>query len=70
MKTKYGLMQTEGYKARKQQRMARMQSIRKRRTIRNARDYLAIVNGVSGEGRINSRKKIIRRNSKGIDIND
>ena len=70
MKAKYELMQTERYKTKKQQRMAKLRKMRQSRTINSARDYLIIANGVSGKDRIDSRIKVITRSEKKVNVGD
>lgn len=59
MKVKYSLMQSSGYKAKKEQRMKELKRRRQKQSINCARDYFVIANSVSGETRIASRVQVI-----------
>jgi len=70
MKSKYGLKNTPEYRKRKQQRVVKMIEMQKRRTINSGRDYLIMVNGISGKDRIDSRVRVISGRKKDSNVKE
>lgn len=52
---------TAEYRQKQEERLEKIRNLRKRDTIKTSKQYLAMVNGVCGEKRIESRKRIDAR---------
>ena len=61
MELKYKNMDSDIYKKKKQIRMQEIKKLRNKRNVKNANEYFAIVNRVSGEKRIKSRIRVLKK---------
>ena len=58
IKHKLALLNTDEYKREQEARLEKIKELRKKSSISSARQYMAMLNSVCGENRINSRKRI------------